>query len=99
ERIAATARAGVDSHGNRIEFAELAQSFSDDTPSRLRGGDLGRHKPGELAQPLEDEAHKLDISGVSSPFQFKNDLVILKVVGRDPSELPSMEDARDELLQ
>jgi peptidyl-prolyl cis-trans isomerase SurA len=99
ERIAATARAGVDSHGNRIEFAELAQSFSDDTPSRVKGGDLGRHKPGELAQPIEDEAHKLDISGVSSPFQFKNDLVIVKVVARDPSELPSMEDARDELLQ
>jgi peptidyl-prolyl cis-trans isomerase SurA len=99
ERIAATARAGLDSHGNRIEFAELAQSFSDDTPTRHRGGDLGRHKPGDFAQPIEDEAHKLDISGVSAPFQFKNDLVILKVVGRDPSELPSLEDARDELMQ
>jgi len=99
ERIAATARAGLDTRGNRIEFAELAQSFSDDTPTRQKGGDLGRRKPGELAQPLEDEAHKLDISGVSSPFQFKNDLVILKVVARDPSELPALEDARDELMQ
>lgn len=99
ERIAATARAGVDAHGNRIEFADLAQSFSDDTPTRLRGGDLGRHKPGDLAQPIEDEAHKLDVSGVSAPFQFKNDFVIVKVVARDPSELPAMEDARDELMQ
>jgi peptidyl-prolyl cis-trans isomerase SurA len=99
ERIAATARAGVDSRGNRIEFAELAQSFSDDTPTRLRGGDLGRHKPGELAQPIEDEAHKLEVGGVSAPFTFKNDIVIVKVVGRDPSELPAMDDARDELMQ
>ena len=99
ERIAATARAGVDAFGNRVEFADLAQSFSDDTPTRLRGGDLGRHKPGELAQAIEDEAHKLDTSGVSIPFQFKSDIVILKIVSRDPSELPSMEDARDELMQ
>lgn len=99
ERIAATARAGVDRHGNRIEFADLAQSFSDDTPTRSKGGDMGRHKPGELAQPIEDEAHKLDVGGVSPPFIFKNDMVIVKVVGRDPSELPSMEDAHDELMQ
>jgi peptidyl-prolyl cis-trans isomerase SurA len=99
ERIAATARAGIDAQNNRIEFADLAQSFSDDTPTRLRGGDLGRHKPGELAQAIEDEAHKLDIAGVSAPFQYKNDIVILKVIGRDPSELPSMDDARDELMQ
>ena len=99
ERIAATARAGVDNRGNRIEFADLAQSFSDDTPTRLLGGDMGRRKPGELAQPLEDEAHKLDVGSVSPPFVFKTDIVILKVVARDPSELPSMEDARDELLQ
>jgi peptidyl-prolyl cis-trans isomerase SurA len=99
DRIAATARAGVDGHGNRVEFADLAASFSDDTPTRMRGGDLGRRKPGELAQPIEEEAHKLDVSGVSLPFQFKNDIVIIKVVGRDPSELPSMEDARDELMQ
>jgi peptidyl-prolyl cis-trans isomerase SurA len=99
ERIAATARAGVDSAGNRVEFAELAQSFSDDAPTRLRGGDLGRRKAGELAQPIEDEAHKLEVSGVSPPFVFKSDIVIVKVVARDPSELPSIEDAHDELLQ
>ena len=99
ERIAATARAGVDNHGHRIEFTELAQSFSDDTPTRLKGGDLGSRKPGELAQAIEDEAHKLEVSGVSAPFQFKNDLVVLKVVARDPSELPTLEDARDELMQ
>ena len=37
-RIAATARAGVDSSGNRVEFADLARSFSDDTPTRSAGG-------------------------------------------------------------
>jgi parvulin-like peptidyl-prolyl isomerase len=60
---------------------------------------MGRHKPGDLAQPIEDEAHKLAVGEVSPPFVFNNDIVIVKVVARDPSELPSMDDARDELMQ
>jgi hypothetical protein len=39
------------------------------------------------------------VAGVSQPFLFKNDIVIVKVVARDPSELPTLEDAHDELLQ
>jgi len=99
ERLAATAREGVDARGNRVEFETLARSFSDDAPTRGLGGDLGQHRPGDLAQPLEDEAQKLEVGGVSAPFKFKNDIVILKVLSRDTSQLPSLEDARDELLQ
>ena len=99
ERIVATARAGVDAQANRIEFAALARSFSDDSPTRPKGGDLGDHKPGDFAQPIEDEAQKLEVGGVSPPFKFKNDIVIIKVVSRDRSQLPQVEDLRDELLQ
>jgi peptidyl-prolyl cis-trans isomerase SurA len=99
EHIAATARSGVDSHGDIVEFGALAGSFSDDAPTRPRGGDLGMHKPGDLAQAIEDEAQKLDVGAVSRPFRFKNDIVILKVVWREASQLPSLEDARDELMQ
>jgi peptidyl-prolyl cis-trans isomerase SurA len=93
---AATAR--VTARGNRVGET-LASSFSDDAPTRGLGGDLGEHKPGDLAQPIEDEAQKLDVGGVSTPFRFKNDIVILKLVSRDTSQLPSLEIARDELLQ
>ncbi len=99
QRIVATARAGVDNRGNRVEFESLAKAFSDDAPTRLAGGDLGHHKPGDLAQAIEDEAMKLEVGGVSSPFRFKNDLVVLKVVSRDTSQLPTLDDVRDELLQ
>jgi peptidyl-prolyl cis-trans isomerase SurA len=99
ERIAATARAGVDSRGNRIEFAELAQSFSDDGPSRNHGGDMGPHRPGDLAETIENESFKLDVGGVSEPFFFKNDIVILKVVSRDRSQLPGFEEAHEEVMQ
>jgi len=99
QRIVATARAGVDSHGNKVEFETLVRSFSDDSPTRPLGGYLGHRKPGELAQPIEDEAQKLDVGGVSAPFRFKNDIVIIKVVARDTSQLPGLDDVRDEILQ
>jgi peptidyl-prolyl cis-trans isomerase SurA len=99
ERLSATARAGVDAHGNRIEFADLAQSFSDDGPSRIRGGDMGNHTPGELAEPIEGESFKLDVGGVSPPFTYKNDIVIIKVVSRGKSELPGFEEARQQVME
>ena len=99
ERISATARAGTDARGNRIEFADLAQSFSDDGPTRIKGGDMGTHKPGDLAEPIENEAFKLDVGGVSPPFTFKNDIVIIKVISRDRSQLPSFEEAHEEVMQ
>jgi peptidyl-prolyl cis-trans isomerase SurA len=98
-RLVATARAGVDSQGRPVDFAGLARSFSDDTPTRASGGDLGVHKPGDLLQVLEDEAQKLEVGGVSGPLRLRDDIVIVKVVARDPSQLPSLDDAKDELLQ
>jgi peptidyl-prolyl cis-trans isomerase SurA len=99
ERLVATARAGVDSHGNRVSFEALAANFSDDAPTRVLGGDLGLHKPGDLAQVIEDEVVKLDVGGVSNPFKFKNDIVIIKVLSRETSQLPQLEEVHDELLQ
>jgi len=99
DRIAATARNGVDSGGRSVDFTDLARSFSDDTPTRPMGGDLGTHQPGDLAQLIEDEAQKLDVGGISAPFRFKDDLVIIKVLWREPSRMPSFEGARDELIQ
>lgn len=99
ERVSATARAGLDARGNRIEFADLAASFSDDGPTRLKGGDMGTHKPGDLAEPIEAEAYKLDVGGVSPPFTFKNDIVIIKVISRDKSQLPAFEEAHEEVMQ
>jgi peptidyl-prolyl cis-trans isomerase SurA len=99
ERVAATARHGVDARGQEVTFAELARRFSDDASTRSLGGDLGVHQPGDLAPRIEDEAHKLEVGSISAPFRFKGDWVVLRVVGRDASRLPSFEDARDELLQ
>jgi peptidyl-prolyl cis-trans isomerase SurA len=99
ERIAATARAERDALDRPVDFATLVRSFSDDTPSRDAGGDLGWHKPGELAQLIEDEMIKLDVGQVSQPFAYKDAIVVLKILEREPSQLPSLAQARDEVAQ
>ena len=98
-RIARTAQSGRDALGNAIAFETLARSFSDDATTHAAGGDLGRREPGELAASLEDELAKLDVGAVSGPVRYKDGLVILKLVERDPSQVPAFPEVKDEVSQ
>lgn len=97
--IAATARAGVDAEGRPVDFASLAASFSDDVATREHGGDLGKRQPGDLAQVLEDEGARLAVGEVSAPFRYKDAIVVLTVLERDPSQIPPLTEAHDEVAQ
>jgi peptidyl-prolyl cis-trans isomerase SurA len=90
ERIVAQARAGAD-------FAQLVAAYSDDGETRDKSGDLGALKPGRLAQPLEDAAMNLEVGEISAPIFHSNAYVILRVVERDPSRLPPLEQAHDRI--
>jgi peptidyl-prolyl cis-trans isomerase SurA len=90
ERLVAEARAGAD-------FGDLARRYSDDSRTRNEGGDLKHAKPGELAAPVEDVALVLEVGEVSAPFVFGTDFVILHVAERDPSTLPPLAQAQDEV--
>jgi peptidyl-prolyl cis-trans isomerase SurA len=91
DRIVAALRRGDD-------FAALARTHSVDRTAAA-GGSLGRLKPGELPPALDAVALALDAGAVSEPIRYGDDLVILKVLRRDDSRLPSFEQARDELGQ
>lgn len=92
DRIVAEARAGVD-------FAALARRYSSDAATRDSGGFLGRMKPGELPPALDSVALTLDSGGISEPVRYGDDFVVLKIIGRDESQLPPFDDAKDELTQ
>jgi peptidyl-prolyl cis-trans isomerase SurA len=92
DRIVAEARAGAD-------FAALARRHSADAATRESGGFLGRMKPGQLPPALDSVALGLDSGGVSEPLRYGDDFVVLKILGRDESQLPSFEEAKDELSQ
>lgn len=90
EQISTDARAGAD-------FAALARRFSDDAPTRPEGGDLKHAKPGELASPVEEVAFALEVGEVSSPFVFGTDFIVLRLAERDPTTLPPLAQAQDEV--
>lgn len=90
--IVAQARAGAD-------FGSLARRHSSHAATRDRGGALGALRAGDLGAPLDVAALSVDSGGVSDPIRRGDELVILKVLRRDPSKLPTFEESRDELGQ
>ena len=90
EHVAERARAGDD-------FAALAKRYSSDERSRKLGGLLAPLEPGTLPNALDRAAMGLNVGEVASPVRVGDSYVILKLVERDESQLPSFEEAREEL--
>jgi peptidyl-prolyl cis-trans isomerase SurA len=102
-RLAAEARAGAD-------FAALARRHSLDPDTRDRGGDLGVRAPNGspaaqggrhpvLALTLERELAGLEPGEIGEPVLFKDAVVVLKLLSRQPSQFTSFEAAREQLAQ
>jgi peptidyl-prolyl cis-trans isomerase SurA len=92
ERIVAQAANGDD-------FGELARRYSDDARTRRAGGLLAQMKAGQLPPLLDRAALSLEAGQVSAPILMADRFVILKVVERDASELPSYDEAKSELAE
>ncbi len=95
-------------------FDGLARQYSEDSRTKLDGGDLGVRAPAGspaaikgpanggfkmLAEPLEKEAIALEPGDVSEPFRFKDAVIIMKLVNRQPSRYTSFEAAQQEMVQ
>jgi len=65
------------------DFADLAESFSDDPGSAARGGDLGFFKREQMVKPFEERAFTLAPGEVSDPFRTQFGWHVLKVEGRE----------------
>jgi peptidyl-prolyl cis-trans isomerase SurA len=99
-RSAAEARKLVDAAFERThheDFAAVARALSEDATSRSNGGALNKVQPGVLPPDLARNAAALAVGQVSRPFRSGSDFVILKVVERDPSNLPDFESAKRDL--
>lgn len=90
ESIAAQARSGTD-------FRVLARDKSDDAGTRDRGGELGRLKPGRLTPPLDAALMNLEPGQVSGAVRVGDSFFVLKLIERDETELPSFDEAKNEL--
>jgi peptidyl-prolyl cis-trans isomerase SurA len=88
--IAQQAKAGED-------FSRLARSYSDDAKTRDKGGLLERMRPGSLPLEVDKALLSLDVGEVTSPLRYGGDFYVVKLMERDPSQLPPFSEAEVEL--
>lgn len=80
------------------DFAELAQTHSDDPGSATKGGDLGTFSRGRMVEAFEKVAFALEPGQISEPVRTHFGWHLIKVESRQPEHLRPYEEARDELV-
>jgi peptidyl-prolyl cis-trans isomerase SurA len=101
-RSAADARKLADeavSRSRSEDFASVARALSEDTTTRANGGALNKSAPNALPPDVARVSLTLAVGQVSQPFRSGQDLVVVKVLERDPSNLPDYETAKRELQE
>ena len=85
-------RAGAD-------FAELAETKSDDTGTAAAGGDLGWFGRGRMAEEFEQVAFELEPGDTSDLVQTTFGIHVIRVDGRRPEQIRPFEEVRAQLEQ
>jgi peptidyl-prolyl cis-trans isomerase SurA len=99
-RSATEARKLVDEAVARTQhedFSAVARALSEDASTRSNGGVMNKVQPSTLPPDLGRNAAALAVGQVSQPFRSGADFIILKVVERDPSNLPDFDSAKRDL--
>lgn len=79
-------------------FQELAREFSKDSRSE-QGGDWGWISRNDLRTELAEVAFDLEPGEFSEPIQVRNEIFILRAVGKRPAGTALFAEVRDEILQ
>ncbi len=87
EELRDRARAGED-------FAQLAETYSDDPGSAQRGGDLNWFSRGTMVPPFEEAAFAMEPGEVSDIVESQYGLHVIRLEDRD---FPSLDDIREQL--
>lgn len=80
------------------DFSKLAQEFSDDTGSAANGGDLGFFSEGAMVPEFEASVFSLNEGEVSDLIRTQFGFHIIKLTEVRASEIPPLDQVRDELL-
>ena len=78
-------------------LAALAKQHSDDPGSKERGGDLDFFGPGQMVQPFNDVAFKLQPGVISDIVETQFGYHIIKVTEKKAGQKVSLQDARGEI--
>lgn len=101
EEQQAMAKAKIDSIHQALkdgaDFAELAQTVSQDPGSAARGGMLPWIGPNQVVKEFEDVAYSLEVNEVSEPFLMPFGYDIVKLMGK--KDLEPYEELHDMILK
>lgn len=101
EEQQAMAKAKIDSIHQALkdgaDFAELAQTVSQDPGSAARGGMLPWIGPNQVVKEFEDVAYSLEVNEVSEPFLMPFGYDIVKLMGK--KDLESYEELHDMIMK
>jgi peptidyl-prolyl cis-trans isomerase C len=82
----------------KIDFAEAARKYSDDTVTRADGGDLGFFPRKFLVlEPLAQAAFALPKGGISEVVESEFGMHLIKVTDRSPGQTSTFEKSREEV--
>jgi len=82
-----------------VNFASLAETYSDDPGSAAKGGDLGFFQKGTMVKPFEEASFSADIGEVVGPIFTQHGLHIIKVEDKKTEDGKEMIQARHILLK
>lgn len=78
------------------DFAAMAETYSDDEGSAIRGGDLSFFARGTMVPPFEEAAFALEPGEVSDVVESQYGLHVIRLEERD---FPDLEDVREEVRE
>ena len=80
------------------DFAELAETHSDDPGSAANGGDLGIVTRGQMVKPFEDAVFAMQQGEISEIVETQFGLHIIKLTELTEAQQQTLEQAREEVL-
>ena len=80
-------------------FAALARQYSSDKKTASRGGELGHYAPGKLPTPIDRALMNLEPGEYTMPIHIGDSYVVAQLLSRDASQLPTLEEAKAELVE
>jgi peptidyl-prolyl cis-trans isomerase C len=81
------------------DFTKLASEFSDDTTTKLKGGDLGFISRGRLVKPFEDAMFALKPGEVSNVVETQFGYHIIKAEEKKDAGVESFDSVKDKIKQ
>jgi peptidyl-prolyl cis-trans isomerase SurA len=99
QALLARARSVAELARKGSDFAELSRTYSTDPTLEASGGLLPPMQPSQLPPELQRVVSSMDVGEVSAPVRSADTYVILKLLERSPSQLPTFDKARGQLQQ